>query len=78
MESLADKAVEGLSIVGTDIMYLVLRLTKYWLELSPRSSDSNRFKSIKFGIKRLAKVERALERKRKTEPRRYTSLILMK
>ena len=40
-------------------------------EFSPRSSDNNRFKSIKFGIKRLAKVEGVLERKRKAESRRY-------
>jgi len=40
-------------------------------EFSPRSSDNNRFKSIKFGIKRLAKVEGVLERKSKAESRRY-------
>ena len=40
-------------------------------EFSPRSSDNNRFKSIKFGLKRLAKVEATLERKRKAESRRY-------
>jgi len=40
-------------------------------EFSPRNSSNHRFNSIKFGIKRLAKVEGALERKRKAEARRY-------
>jgi len=40
-------------------------------EFSPRNSSNHRFKNIKFGIKRLAKVEATLERKRKAEARRY-------
>jgi len=61
MGPLADKAMEGLSIVGaasciSSTTYTVLARARKQ-ELSPRSSDNNRFKSIKFGIKRLAKVE---------------------
>ncbi len=40
-------------------------------EFSPRRSVNNRFKTMQFGLKRLAKVEKALEEKRKQEARRY-------
>jgi len=40
-------------------------------EFVPRKSINNRFKSLKFGLKRLAKIERTLEEKRNQEARRY-------
>lgn len=40
-------------------------------EFIPRNSANNRFRSLKYGLKRLAKVERTLEEKRKKEARRY-------
>ncbi len=40
-------------------------------KFSPRRSVNNRFKALKFGLKRLAKVEKAFEEKRKQEARRY-------
>lgn len=40
-------------------------------EFVPRRSVNNRFKALKFGLKRLAKVEKKLEEKRKKEARRY-------
>jgi len=40
-------------------------------EFAPRRSVDERFRSLRFGLKRLARVEAELERKRKTEARRY-------
>jgi len=40
-------------------------------EFAPRKSVNDRFRSLKYGIKRLAKVEHELEDKRKREARRY-------
>jgi len=40
-------------------------------EFVPRRSVNQRFKALKFGLKRLAKVEKKLEAKRKQEARRY-------
>ena len=40
-------------------------------EFVPRASVNHRFRSLKYGLKRLAKVERELEKKRKNEARRY-------
>jgi len=40
-------------------------------EFLPRKSVNERFRSLKYGLKRLAKVERELEDRRKREARRY-------
>jgi len=40
-------------------------------EFAPRRSENSRFRSMKYGLKRLAKVEADLERRRKAEARRY-------
>ena len=40
-------------------------------EFAPRRSVNDRFRSLKYGLKRLAKVEHELEDKRKREARRY-------
>jgi len=40
-------------------------------EFVPRKSVNERYRSLKYGLKRLAKVERALEEKRKQQARRY-------
>lgn len=40
-------------------------------EFAPRRSVNDRYRSLKYGLKRLAKVERDLEEKRKREARRY-------
>ena len=40
-------------------------------EFIPRRSVNDRFKALKFGLKRLGKVEKDLEEKRKQEARRY-------
>lgn len=59
-------------------LYRVSRPTIYKIlararkrEFVPRNSGNQRFRSLKYGLKRLAKVERALENKRKQEARRY-------
>nr|WP_320050542.1 hypothetical protein [uncultured Desulfuromonas sp.] len=59
-------------------LYRVSRPTIYKIlararkqEFVPRLSVNNRFRSLKYGLKRLAKVERDLEEKRKREARRY-------
>ena len=40
-------------------------------EFLPSKSVNDRFRSLKYGLKRLAKVERELEDRRKREARRY-------
>ena len=40
-------------------------------EFSPRKSTNNRYQALRYGLKRLAKVEKALEEKRKAETKRY-------
>ncbi|MCP3178346.1 DDE-type integrase/transposase/recombinase, partial [Desulfuromonas sp. KJ2020] len=59
-------------------LYRVSRPTIYKIlararkqEFVPRKSVNDRFRSLKYGLKRLAKVERELEEKRKREARRY-------
>jgi transposase InsO family protein len=59
-------------------LYRVSRPTIYKIlararkqEFVPRNSGNQRFRSLKYGLKRLAKVERSLEKKRKQEARRY-------
>lgn len=59
-------------------LYRVSRPTIYKIlararkqEFIPRNSGNQRFRSLKYGLKRLAKVERSLEKKRKQEARRY-------
>jgi hypothetical protein len=38
---------------------------------APRKSTNDRYRSLKYGLKRLAKVERDLEEKRKRQTKRY-------
>jgi len=59
-------------------LYRVSRPTAYKIiararkqEFIPRKSVNERYRSLKYGLKRLAKVERALEEKRKQQARRY-------
>ena len=40
-------------------------------EFVPRNSANDRYKSLKYGLKRLAKIERSIELKLKREARRY-------
>ncbi len=40
-------------------------------EFAPRKSTNKRFLAVRYGLKRLAKVERTLELKKKAEARRY-------
>lgn len=58
--------------------YLVSRPTIYKVierarkqEFSPRNSTNKRFLDAKYGIRRLAKVEESIERKKKNEAKRY-------
>ncbi len=59
-------------------LYQVSRPTVYKIsararkqESVPRGSANERYRCLKYGLKRLAKVERALEKKRKEQARRY-------
>ncbi|XKM13321.1 integrase core domain-containing protein [Orbaceae bacterium ac157xtp] len=56
--------------VSRPTIYKVLRLARQKL-FAPQLSKNDRFKTIKYGIKRLAKVEKAIENRLKREARRY-------
>ena len=40
-------------------------------EFIPRNSGNDRYRCLKYGLKRLGKIEKSLEQKRKQEARRY-------
>jgi len=40
-------------------------------EFTPRNSGNDRYRCLKYGLKRLGKIEKTLEQKRKQEARRY-------
>lgn len=56
--------------VSRPTLYKVIQRARLQ-EFAPRKSTNKRFMAVKFGIKRLAKVERTLEEKKKREARRY-------
>jgi transposase InsO family protein len=56
--------------VSRPTIYKVLKRARHQ-EFSPRKSTNTRFLNVRYGIKRLAKVERTLEEKKKREARRY-------
>jgi transposase InsO family protein len=56
--------------VSRPTIYKVIKRARLQ-EFAPRKSTNKRFLAVKFGIKRLAKVERSLELKKKREARRY-------
>ena len=51
-------------------IYRILKAARLQL-LTPKSSTNNRFKQAKYGVKRLAKVEREIEEKLKKQAKRY-------
>jgi transposase InsO family protein len=66
------------TIVALAERYRVSRPTIYKVisraraqEFAPRKSTNKRFLSAKYGIRRMAKVERTIERKKRDEARRY-------
>lgn len=56
--------------VSRPTIYKVLKLARHRL-LKPQSSTNNRFKQARFGVKRLAKVERSIQDKLKKQAKRY-------
>lgn len=56
--------------VSRPMIYKVLKLARHRL-LKPQSSTNNRFKQARFGVKRLAKVERSIQDKIKKQAKRY-------
>lgn len=56
--------------VSRPTIYKILKLARIRL-LKPQSSTNNRFKQARFGIKRLAKVERSIQAKLKKQAKRY-------
>lgn len=56
--------------VSRPMIYKVLKLARHRL-LKPQSSTNNRFKQARFGVKRLAKVERSIQDKLKKQAKRY-------
>lgn len=56
--------------VSRPTIYKVLQRARQQ-EFAPRKSTNARFLSVKYGIKRLAKIERSLEERKKREARRY-------
>ncbi|UNU73609.1 DDE-type integrase/transposase/recombinase [Moraxella nasovis] len=56
--------------VSRPTIYKVLKLARIRL-LKPQNSTNNRFKQARFGIKRLAKVEKSIQDKLKKQARRY-------
>jgi len=56
--------------VSRPTIYKVIHRARHQ-EFSPRKSTNKRFLSAKYGVRRLAKVEASLERKKKAEARRY-------
>ena len=56
--------------VSRPTIYKVIKRARLQ-EFAPRKSTNKRFLAVKFGIKRLAKVERSIELKKKREARRY-------
>lgn len=56
--------------VSRPTIYKVLKLARIKL-LKPQTSTNNRFKQAKYGIKRLAKVEKSIQDKLKRQAKRY-------
>lgn len=56
--------------VSRPTIYKVLKQARLRL-LKPQNSTNNRFKQAKYGIKRLAKVEKSLQEKLKRQAKRY-------
>ena len=56
--------------VSRPTIYKVLARAR-WQEFAPRKSTNKRYLNAKYGLKRLAKVEASLERRKKAEARRY-------
>ena len=57
-------------MVSRVTIYRILKAARVQL-LVPQKSTNNRFKQAKYGMKRLAKVERAIEEKLKKQAKRY-------
>ena len=61
--------------VSRPTIYKVIKLARQNI-LKPQSSTNNRFKQARFGIKRLAKVEKSIQDKLKRQARRYNKSYL--
>ncbi|ULJ64423.1 helix-turn-helix domain-containing protein [Wielerella bovis] len=57
-------------MVSRQTIYRVLKAARLRL-LKPQNSTNNRFKQAKYGMKRLAKVEREIQEKLKKQAQRY-------
>ncbi|MDI2113740.1 hypothetical protein [Commensalibacter nepenthis] len=62
-------------MVSRPTIYVVLRRARLQLFV-PMSSTNERYKTIKYGIKRLAKIEKTLEDKLRRQAKNITTLIL--
>lgn len=60
----------GRFAVSRPTIYKALKLARHKL-FKPQSSTNERFKTIKYGIKRLVKVEKAIEERLKRQAKRY-------
>jgi hypothetical protein len=56
--------------ISRPTIYAVLKQVRLQ-EFIPRNSTNQRFKTIQYGLKRLAKVEQAIQERLKREARRY-------
>ena len=56
--------------VSRPTIYKALRLSRLGL-FKPQTSTNERFKTIKYGIKRLVKVEKSIEDRLKRQAKRY-------
>ena len=59
--------------VSRPTIYDVLKRARLQ-EFTPRNSTNQRFKTLQYGLKRLAKVEQAIQERLKREAKRITSL----
>jgi hypothetical protein len=72
---MADRPIQVINLaelfrVSRPTIYKILARARKQ-EFVPRRSVNDRFRNIKYGLKRLAKVERELEKRRKREAKRY-------
>jgi hypothetical protein len=56
--------------VSRPTIYIVLKRARLQ-EFTPRNSTNQRFKTLQYGLKRLAKVEQAIQERLKREAKRY-------
>lgn len=73
-----DYTQKGIKIAELSRLYRVSRITIYKIlerarkkEFIPRKSINKRYRCLEYGIKRLAKIEKKIEEKKKREAKRY-------